>query len=125
MNIAILDSENIHTLTSFMLKDIDRIYIMTLPGQEKIKITLPCHSSPITISYIEIFGSGKNNMDQHIISLVGNLVAYPSMKVIRIISNDMDYFNVSSFWKKRGKNIEQFRSNSHKLTNDMHLVTHA
>ncbi len=107
MNIAILDSENIRNLTINMLSGVDRLIVMTQPGQVQIKLTLPCQTRVMGIQYVETVGGGKDNMDWHIVTIIGNYIRNSKIKSIRILSNDLGYTNVISFWKRKGAEIEQ------------------
>lgn len=107
MNIGLLDSENIQSLTSVMLKELDRLIICINQDDEKIRVTLPVFIKPISVQFVRCLGKGKNNLDHHIMSLVGYIAFKPNIGKIRILSNDTDYQNVISFWRSKGANIEQ------------------
>lgn len=110
LNIGILDSENITTLSASMLSGLCRIYILIPSNQKQLKLTLPCINNHIVVKFITCSGSGKNNMDYHIMALTG----YFAKKVesIRIISNDSDFKNIVNFWRSKNIVIEQYGNKS-------------
>jgi len=108
LNIGILDSENITTLSSSMLSSLSRMYIFTPANQKQIRLSFPCESKPISVQFIECTGAGKNNMDHHIMTLIGYLANIKGVNKIRVISNDSDFKNIVRFWKRRNILVEQY-----------------
>lgn len=120
MKIALLDSENISKLSTKMLEDVDQIYVFSTQGRGDLKITWPCDMKPIKLHIIGCHGAGKNNMDHHIMSFLGYVLAASKNSQVRIISNDHDYMNIIHFWRKKGAKVEQFRSIPSKDTENIY-----
>ena len=90
-----------------MLEDVDRIYIFTVHCRDEIKISWPCDSRPIQLNFLKCDGSGKGNMDHHIMSFLGYSLAFKKVRSVRIISNDQGFGNIVRFWQGRGFDVEQ------------------
>ena len=108
MHIALLDSENISKLSTKMLESVDRIYVFSSQGRDELKISWPCDMKPIKLHIMKCHGSGKNNMDHHIMSFLGYVLASGRIKKVRIISNDKGYKNIVDFWRSHNADIEQY-----------------
>ena len=106
--VGILDSENITVLNSSMLSGLSRIYILTTENKKQMKLSLPCTPYSITVKFVHCVGAGKNNMDHHIMTLVGYLAKSDAVKGIRIISNDSDFRNIVKFWRSHGVSVDQY-----------------
>ena len=125
MKIGILDSENIQTVSSDMLKEISKLIICVGPAAKQFKLTLPCLESEVSIKFIHCSGQGRNNIDSHIISLIGFYFSKSSISSITVISNDSGFKNIIKFWRNKGYSIFQVGSQQTKYTQSTHELNYS
>lgn len=125
MNIGILDSENIQAICNDMLSDLDILVICVGSDDERFRLTTDCFTRPIAIRFVHCYGNGKDNMDHHIMGLIGFYAAKSTVRSIRIISNDQVYANIIHFWRKTGKQIKQFGNLPSKATKNIYELNNS
>lgn len=108
--IGILDSENIHKLTPDLMVGLRYLIICLNQDRVDFKIDTTCLKPNVSISFVRCKGSEKDNMDKHIISLIGYYAGKKGKPVVRVLSNDKGFKNIIKFWKGTGLNIDQLGS---------------
>lgn len=122
MNIGLMDSENLQSLSIDMLRGLSHLIICVGPNKEQFKLNLPCFNKAVAIQFVHCTGNGKNNIDHHIMSLVGYYFSKKEVLSIRILSNDSDFKNIVNFWRDKGKNINQLTAQATNHTRSIHVL---
>ena len=99
----LIDFENVNKISFTELDRSTNILIFSGANQKKINLELVKQTQPFgeKVKWIEIEGSGKNNLDFHLAYFLGKRVSEHNKASFFVLSKDTDFDNLIKFIQAR------------------------
>ncbi|MEQ4763160.1 PIN domain-containing protein [Klebsiella aerogenes] len=105
---ALIDCENTGSLEGINLSGYERVIIFTGPQQEFVRFPAATLSGEIRIQVIQVPAVAKNNVDFHLVLMLGQLsISMPPEAGFHVISRDKGYDGVINQLRQSGRRCQR------------------